>query len=53
MISVSKSYVVAQKQHIEGTTYSSLVNLNSASKKLETKSEFKKLKDGKKERNIH
>jgi len=48
MISVPKSYVVAQKQHIEGTTYSSLLNLNSASKKLKTKSEFKKLKERKK-----
>jgi len=37
VISVSQSYVMAQKQHIEGATHSCLLNLNSASKILEIK----------------
>ena len=37
MISVSQGYVEAQKEHIEGATYCSLFNLNSASKKSEIK----------------
>lgn len=32
MISVSQSYIVTQKVHIEGATNSTLFNLNSATK---------------------